>query len=74
MLLHIEAPDEVSHKRDSLLKVMVLEEIDRKILAPLLKANINLEITIQSDHATSSISGKHLDCPVEVIKYTTKKQ
>lgn len=74
VLLHIEAPDEVSHKRDSLLKVMVLEEIDRKILAPLLKANINLEITIQSDHATSSISGKHLDCPVEVIKYTTKKQ
>lgn len=71
VLLHIEAPDEVSHKRDSLLKVKALEEIDRKIISPFLQTDINLEMTIQSDHATSSLSGKHLDCPVEVIKYTT---
>ncbi len=69
VLLHVEAPDEISHKRDSLKKVSVLEDIDRELLAPLLKENIELEVTVQSDHATSSLSGMHLDCPVEVVKF-----
>lgn len=69
VLLHVEAPDEVSHKRDCLKKVQVLEDIDRKLLAPLLKENLDLEVTLQSDHATSSLSGMHLDCPVEVVKF-----
>ena len=34
-----------------------------------LKEKINLEITVQSDHGTSSISGLHLDTPVEVVRY-----
>ena len=69
VLLHVEAPDEVSHRRDSLKKVKVLEDIDRELLMPLLKEKINLEITVQSDHGTSSITGLHLDIPVEVVKY-----
>lgn len=69
VLLHIEAPDEVSHSRDPLKKVRVLEEIDRELLAPLLETEINMEITVQSDHGTSSVTGKHLDSPVEVVKY-----
>lgn len=70
VLLHIEAPDDASHLRDVKKKVRILEDIDREILAPLLAMKINIEITLQSDHATSSISGLHLDSPVEVVKYT----
>lgn len=70
VVLHIEATDEVSHRRDSMKKVQVLEGIDRELLAPLLKKKINLDVTVQSDHATSSLTGMHLDCPVEVINYS----
>ena len=69
VLLHVEAPDEMSHNRDCRKKVRVLEDIDRKLLMPLLKEKINLGITVQSDHGTSSISGLHLDTPVEVVRY-----
>ncbi len=70
VLLHIEAPDEASHERDWKKKVKILEKIDRLVLTPLLNNRIeNLQITIQSDHATSSISGRHLNSPVTVINY-----
>ena len=69
VLMHIEAPDEASHQKDSIKKVRILEEIDRKLLSHLLNQNINLDITVQSDHVTSSLSGQHHDWPVEVIKY-----
>lgn len=69
VLLHIEAPDEASHQKDSLKKVRILEEIDRRLLVPLLSKNTNLDVTIQSDHVTSSLSGQHLDWPVEVVQY-----
>lgn len=64
-----EAPDEVSHIIDTWKKVRVLEDIDRELLMSMLKEKINLEITVQSDHGTSSISGLHLDTPVEVVRY-----
>lgn len=73
VLLHIEAPDEISHCRDSLKKVKVLEDIDSQLLDPILEEKMDLEITIQSDHGTSSITGRHLDAPVEVIKYKCRK-
>ena len=28
-----------------------------------------MDVTVQSDHVTSSLSGQHLDWPVEVIQY-----
>lgn len=69
VLLHVEAPDEASHQKDSVRKSRILEEIDRRLLSPLLNQKINLDITVQSDHVTSSLSGQHLDWPVEVIQY-----
>lgn len=69
VLLHIEAPDEASHQKDSAKKVHILEEIDRRLLSPLLNQKINMDVTVQSDHVTSSLSGQHLDWPVEVIQY-----
>lgn len=69
VLLHIEAPDEASHMRNFQKKRDVLEKIDRLVLTPLLNLPFNLDITVQSDHATSSITGRHLSNPVEVVKY-----
>lgn len=69
VLLHVEAPDEASHQRDSLQKAGILEEIDRCILRPLLQRGKDLQITLRADHATSSRSGKHLSDPVEVITF-----
>lgn len=70
VLLHIEAPDEASHERDCQKKVKILEQIDRLVLSPLLTNRTGeLRITVQSDHATSSLSGKHLSNPVTVINY-----
>lgn len=71
VLLHLEAADEASHQRNPLKKVNILEEIDKKILLPLLHINENVEITVQSDHATSSVTGRHMPLPVEVINYHT---
>ena len=69
VLLHIEAADEASHQRNPRQKVEVLEKIDENIIVPMLKCGWNLEITVQADHATSSVTGRHLDLPVEVTTY-----
>lgn len=69
VILHIEAPDEASHNKNPREKVEVLETIDRQILSPLLEKNLDIEITVQADHATSSLTGKHLNSPVKVVTY-----
>lgn len=70
VLLHIEAPDEASHERDPFKKVRILETIDKSVLKPLLTSRTGgLQITVQADHATSTLSGKHLSNPVRVINY-----
>ena len=51
----------------------ILEEIDRYVISPLLKCGKDLEITVQADHATSSVTGRHLDRPVEVVTYVLNK-
>ena len=73
VLLHIEAADEASHLRNPDKKVEILEEIDRYVISPLLKCGKDLEITVQADHATSSVTGRHLDRPVEVVTYVLNK-
>ena len=69
VLLHIEAADEASHLRNPRLKVEILEKIDRNIISPILKCGMDLEVVVQADHATSSVTGRHLDQPVEVTTY-----
>lgn len=72
VLLHIEAPDEASHMRSFQKKKEILEKIDKLVLAPLLKLPYDIDVTVQSDHATSSLTGLHLTNPVEVVKYHIK--
>ncbi|MDE5585680.1 MAG: hypothetical protein K2I92_04960, partial [Muribaculaceae bacterium] len=69
VILHIEAADEASHLRDPKQKVEILEKIDRHVITPILKCGKELEIVVQADHATSSVTGRHLNQPVEVITY-----
>ncbi len=69
VLLHIEAPDEASHARQPLEKIKILQDIDNRVLRSLLKLSLPLQITVQSDHATSSVTGCHLAIPVEQIVY-----
>lgn len=69
VILHIEAPDELSHRRDPVGKMKFLEKIDREVFLSLLKNFHNIEIRIQADHATSSLTGKHLQQDVEIVEY-----
>lgn len=53
--VHVEAPDEASHEGDAPAKVKALEEIDRHIVAPLLKAlreRSEYRILVTPDHPT----------------------
>lgn len=69
VLLHFEATDEASHQLNWQKKINILEDIDRLILTPLLYRKERLHITVQSDHATSSLTGRHLNIPVAVVDY-----
>ncbi len=73
VVLHIEAADEASHEKDFRKKIEILEKIDRLVIGPLLGLPMEVEITVQADHATSSITGKHLDSCVDVVTYKSKK-
>lgn len=74
VILHIEAPDEAAHNKNPKQKIEVLETIDRLILSPLLEQHLDIEIRVQADHATSSITGRHLNLPVKVITYRLNHQ
>lgn len=70
--LHIEAPDDVSHSRDTAAKVRVIEEIDCKVVARIVRA---LSVTVSDtcvvlmpDHPTYVETGAHGndDVPVAI--------
>lgn len=69
VLLHVEAPDEFSHRRDPIGKKHFLEKIDREVFSSLVKDFSGITIRVQADHATSSLTGKHLMQEIEVIEY-----
>ena len=64
VLLHFEEIDEVSHRRDPLEKVALLERADK-----LLEENFSGhdDILIIVDHGTSCLTGEHLAVPVPFI-------
>jgi 2,3-bisphosphoglycerate-independent phosphoglycerate mutase len=53
--VHIEAPDEASHEGDTQAKIQALEEIDEKIVRPLLdalRARGDFRVLVSPDHPT----------------------
>jgi 2,3-bisphosphoglycerate-independent phosphoglycerate mutase len=76
VLVHVEAPDEASHAGDAHLKVKTIEDIDRRLLGPLLK-QLNDEdytITVMADHVTQTSDGAHSSSPVPYAIYSTEKR
>lgn len=66
VLVHVEACDEASHRRDIEGKIKMLRRVDTELIKPLLghARKIGATVAVLSDHATSTISGSHLPIPV----------
>lgn len=72
--VHINAPDEEGHKRNAKGKVEAIENIDHKIIAPLIlhlrkKYEENFRIAVLPDHYTAVKDGKHYDFEVPFLIY-----
>lgn len=67
-VLHIEAPDEAGHAGDAREKVLAIERIDEKIVAPLTKRfGRTLSILVTADHPTLCATRAHGDAPVPYL-------
>jgi 2,3-bisphosphoglycerate-independent phosphoglycerate mutase len=71
--LHIEAPDEAGHEGDPLLKVRTIEDIDRRVVQPVITACAGLQqpiaITLLPDHPTPCAIKTHTSEPVPFTFY-----
>ncbi len=64
--VHVKGTDVASHKKDPLLKVRVLEEVDIA-LEPLTDPPEDLLVVVTGDHATPCTIGKHSGDPVPIL-------
>lgn len=72
VLVHIEAPDEAGHEGNVHEKILAIEQIDSKIIGPLLEAkNIfrDLRILVLPDHYTPIVKRTHTSEPVPFVAY-----
>ncbi len=67
LLVHVEAPDEAAHQGNAAAKVRALEEVDAKVLAPLVAAlearaarGNPWRLLLSPDHATSCLTKTHI--------------
>jgi 2,3-bisphosphoglycerate-independent phosphoglycerate mutase len=71
--LHIEASDEAGHDGDALLKVRTIEDIDSRILKPIMeeteKWDEPVTIALLPDHPTPCRIKTHSDSPVPFVIY-----
>lgn len=71
VLLHIEASDEAAHDGNALLKKETIENLDRRIVAPLLEAikefHDDVSIALLPDHYTLSRTRRHASTPVPFV-------
>lgn len=69
--VHVEATDEVSHARDLPLKIKVIEDVDSRLVAPILAgAPDDCRIVLLPDHPVPISIGKHTRTPVPVAVRT----
>ncbi len=74
--IHLEAPDECGHRGEAENKVRSLEEIDRRVLAPLLKeleAMGDFTLLICPDHPTPLCVKTHTSDPVPYLLYRSDR-
>ena len=69
--VHLEAPDECGHRRETENKVKAIEMIDKKVLAPILEAldGTDYRIMILPDHPTPISTATHSSEPVPFMIY-----
>lgn len=70
--LHIEAPDEAGHQGNAGMKVKAIEEIDSKVLGPLLKWMEefgHFRVMVLPDHPTPLSLKTHTSDPVPFVVY-----
>lgn len=75
--LHIEAPDEASHRGDVKGKVHAIEQIDEFVIKPIIHAieqsNEEVRVLILPDHYTLVQQKKHVDKPVPYLLYDSRR-
>ncbi len=77
--IHIEAPDETSHEGNVKKKIQAIEDIDGKVLKPLLdyflKSSWQVDLLFITDHLTPIVLKTHVSDPVPflLVRDVTKK-
>lgn len=75
--IHVEAPDEATHNGKLDEKILSIEYIDRRVLAPLTEklntAGVDYRILILSDHKTLTDTRTHDGDPVPFMIYDSRK-
>ena len=76
--VHVEAPDECGHRAETDNKVLAVEKIDEKILAPLYKYLLStgeaFKIMVLPDHPTPIRIRTHSIDPVPFFMYSSEKK
>ena len=76
--IHMEAPDECGHHGDAEHKIYSIEQIDEKVVAPIVaeleKRSEPFSILITPDHPTPLCCMTHVSDPVPFIIYRSNKQ
>lgn len=76
--LHLEGPDECSHQGDMAGKVKCLEDIDKKVLKPIITALIDdgedFKVLEVPDHRTPLAIRTHSSTPVPFVIYDSRKE
>lgn len=74
VLVHINGTDEASHRKDLEGKIRFIERIDSEFFKEL-KENLKFaDITVLSDHQTSTVTGKHEEGCVDIIQSGSTKE
>lgn len=71
--LHVEAPDEAGHEGNVPLKVRTVEDLDSKLIAPIVEAIENFDepvtIAVLPDHPTPCVHRTHTSDPIPFLIY-----
>ena len=76
--IHVEAPDECGHHGDAEHKIYSIEQIDEKVVGPIIKGlkdmGEDFAMLICPDHPTPISIMTHCSDPIPYIVYSSKKQ
>jgi 2,3-bisphosphoglycerate-independent phosphoglycerate mutase len=78
LFLHVEAPDEGGHMGDARKKVEAIENVDEKVIGPLLEglraAGGEWRMLVMPDHPTPCALKTHTDDPVPFVVYVSSDE